>query len=51
MFALSAAVLDSERRAAEAAGMNGFVPKPVEEAELLRVLAPVAQAVRKRVSS
>ncbi|MCW5633991.1 MAG: PAS domain S-box protein [Rubrivivax sp.] len=42
VFAFSAAVLDHERRAAEAAGMNGFIAKPVEVAELLRVLAPLA---------
>ena len=46
MFALSAAVLENERRAAEAAGMNGFIAKPVVEEELLRMLRPLAlQAV------
>jgi PAS domain S-box-containing protein len=39
ILAFSAAVLDQERRAAVAAGMNGFVAKPVDETELLRVLA------------
>ena len=41
VFALSAAVLDQERRDAQEAGMNGFVAKPVEEGELLRVLGPL----------
>jgi PAS domain S-box-containing protein len=39
VLALSAAVLDHEREAARAAGMAGFVAKPVQEAELLRALA------------
>jgi CheY-like chemotaxis protein len=43
IFAFSAAVLDHERREAEAAGMDGFVAKPVEQADLLRVLAPLAR--------
>lgn len=38
IFALSAAVLEHERAQAGAAGMNGFVAKPVVEAELLRAL-------------
>jgi PAS domain S-box-containing protein len=38
VLALSAAVLDSEREAARAAGMLGFIAKPVHEAELLRAL-------------
>jgi len=46
VFAFSAAVLDHERREAEAAGMNGFIAKPVELAELLRALAPLAAARR-----
>ncbi|MBK9136777.1 MAG: PAS domain S-box protein [Betaproteobacteria bacterium] len=46
IFAFSAAVLDHERREAEAAGMNAFVAKPVEVGELLRVLAPLAVALR-----
>ena len=41
VFAISAAVLEHERRAAEAAGMDGFLAKPVVEAELLRALAPL----------
>ncbi|MBI5718467.1 MAG: PAS domain S-box protein [Burkholderiales bacterium] len=41
VFAFSAAVLDHERREAEAAGMNGFIAKPVEVGELLRVLGPL----------
>ena len=46
VFAFSAAVLDHERREAEAAGMNGFVAKPAEVSELLRVLVPIAEARR-----
>jgi signal transduction histidine kinase/ActR/RegA family two-component response regulator len=46
VFAFSAAVLDHERREAEAAGMNGFIAKPVELAELLRALAPLRAAQR-----
>ncbi|MFT7722530.1 MAG: ATP-binding protein [Roseateles sp.] len=38
IHAFTAAVLDQERQAALAAGMNGFIAKPVMEAELLRVL-------------
>jgi len=38
IFALSAAVLEHERAQAGAAGMNGFVAKPVVEGELLRAL-------------
>ncbi|MDT7838114.1 ATP-binding protein [Aquabacterium sp. OR-4] len=44
VIALSAAVLEHERRQVVAAGMNGFVAKPVGEAELLRVLLPLRQA-------
>ncbi|MBL8326300.1 MAG: response regulator [Rubrivivax sp.] len=43
IFAFSAAVLDHERRAAEAAGMNGFIAKPAELADLVRALRPLAQ--------
>jgi CheY-like chemotaxis protein len=39
IHALSAAVLDHERRAALAAGMSSFIGKPVDEGELLRALA------------
>jgi len=39
VYALSAAVLEHEREQAGAAGMNGFVAKPVVEVELLRALA------------
>lgn len=39
IHALSAAVLDHDRQAAVAAGMNGFISKPVSEEELLRALA------------
>jgi PAS domain S-box-containing protein len=46
VFAFSAAVLDHERREAEAAGMNGFIAKPVEMSELLRQLSPLAAALR-----
>ena len=41
IYAFSAAVLDNERREAEAAGMNGFIAKPVEPGQLLRMLAPL----------
>jgi CheY-like chemotaxis protein len=44
IYAFSAAVLDQERREAAAAGMNGFIAKPVQAGELLRVLAPLALA-------
>jgi CheY-like chemotaxis protein len=40
IYALSAAVLEQERQAAADAGMNGFIAKPVLEAELLQVLRP-----------
>jgi PAS domain S-box-containing protein len=43
VFALSAAVLERDRREAEAAGMNGFVTKPVAEGELLRTLRPLLE--------
>jgi PAS domain S-box-containing protein len=38
IHAFTAAVLDQERQAALAAGMNGFIAKPVAEAEVIRVL-------------
>ena len=38
VYALSAAVLEQERLDANAAGMSGFISKPVIEADLLRVL-------------
>ncbi|MFN3305485.1 MAG: ATP-binding protein, partial [Roseateles sp.] len=38
IHAFTAAVLDQERQAALAAGMNGFITKPVAEAEVIRVL-------------
>ena len=38
VLALSAAVLEIERRQAEEAGMCDFIAKPVDEAELLRAL-------------
>ena len=44
VFALSAATLENERDAARAAGMQGFIAKPVLEAELLRVLLPYVKA-------
>jgi CheY-like chemotaxis protein len=46
VLALSAAVLAHERAEAAAAGMVGFIAKPVEEAELLRLLGPLAAAAR-----
>ncbi len=42
IYAFSAAVLDHERREAEAAGMNGFIAKPVDVTDLVRALAPLA---------
>ena len=38
IHAFTAAVLDQERQAALDAGMNGFIAKPVSEAEVIRVL-------------
>jgi len=38
IHAFTAAVLDQERQAVLAAGMNGFIAKPVSEAEVIRVL-------------
>jgi PAS domain S-box-containing protein len=38
IHAFTAAVLDQERQAALAAGMNGFITKPVAEDEVIRVL-------------
>lgn len=38
IHAFTAAVLDQERQAAMAAGMNGFIAKPVAEDEVIRVL-------------
>ena len=51
VYAFSAAVLDHERRAAEAAGMDGFVAKPVAAGDLLRVLAPLVPAFQPRLAS
>jgi PAS domain S-box-containing protein len=44
VLALSAAVLAHEREQARAAGMRDFIAKPVEAAELVRVLAPLVRA-------
>jgi PAS domain S-box-containing protein len=41
IYALSAAVLEQERLDASDAGMDGFIAKPVIEAELRRVLLPL----------
>jgi CheY-like chemotaxis protein len=41
VLAFSAAVLEQERLAAGAAGMNGFITKPALEADLLRALRPL----------
>ncbi|MEO6279352.1 ATP-binding protein, partial [Roseateles sp.] len=38
IHAFTAAVLDQERQAVLAAGMNGFIGKPVSETEVIRVL-------------
>ncbi len=42
VLAFTAAVLEQERQAASAAGMDGFIAKPAVEADLLRVLRPLA---------
>jgi CheY-like chemotaxis protein len=44
VFAFSAAVLDHDRRSAAAAGMDGFISKPAELKDLVRVLGPLAEA-------
>lgn len=41
LIALSASVLPADRQAARAAGMEGFVPKPFEAAQLLAEMARV----------
>jgi len=41
VLAFSAAVLEQERQAAGAAGMNGFITKPALEPDLLRALRPL----------
>jgi PAS domain S-box-containing protein len=41
IYALSAAVLEHERRAAQGAGMRRFIAKPVSEQDLLRALLPL----------
>ena len=50
LFALSAAVLEIDRSQAREAGMSEFLAKPIDEAELLRVLTPLVAdaAARKR---
>jgi CheY-like chemotaxis protein len=48
VLAFTAAVLEQERQAAAAAGMDGFVAKPVVEAELLRALQPLRVAPLRR---
>ncbi len=48
LFALSAAVMDLERGQAREAGMTEFLAKPVDEAELLRVLTPLVAAAAAR---
>jgi CheY-like chemotaxis protein len=45
IYAFSAAVLDHERREAEASGTNGFITKPATEGDLLRLLKPLATAL------
>jgi CheY-like chemotaxis protein len=45
LFALSAAVLEQERQEAREAGLTEFLAKPVAEADLLRVLAPLKRRV------
>jgi CheY-like chemotaxis protein len=44
VFALSAAVLERDREQARAAGMRGFIAKPVSEADLVETLAPLRRA-------
>ncbi|MCP5285010.1 MAG: PAS domain S-box protein [Burkholderiaceae bacterium] len=41
VYALSAAVLERDREQARAAGMQGFIAKPVNEADLVAALAPL----------
>jgi len=41
VVAMSAAVLENDRRAAEAAGMRSFIAKPVADADLVRHLLPL----------
>ncbi|RVT48096.1 ATP-binding protein [Rubrivivax albus] len=41
VFALSAAVLERDREQARAAGMQGFIGKPVSDADLVAALAPL----------
>jgi CheY-like chemotaxis protein len=48
LFALSAAVLDQDRAEARDAGLAEFLPKPVAEHDLLRVLSPLVAAARQR---
>ena len=48
LIALSAAVLEQERQEARAAGLSEFLAKPVSEADLLRVLTPLAAVRRAR---
>ena len=44
LFALSAAVMEIDRTLAREAGMSEFLAKPIDEAELLRVLRPLVPA-------
>jgi len=44
IYALTAAVLEHDRQQAEAAGMDGFIGKPLVEAELMRALTRAERA-------
>jgi len=48
VLAFTAAGLEQERQAASAAGMDGFVARPVVEADLLRALQPLCGAPLRR---
>jgi signal transduction histidine kinase/DNA-binding response OmpR family regulator len=54
MIASSASVYEGDRQAAESAGFNNFLPKPVKEQELFRLLGQhlgIKWIVRQRVGS
>ena len=48
LFALSAAVMEIDRNQAREAGMSEFLAKPIDEAELLRVLRPLVRVADAR---
>lgn len=51
VYALSARVLDDEREQCIAAGMDGFIPKPIRREELFRVLAGLSPSRASSASS